>query len=101
MNFASKYQAYLYAGLWLCIAIYLLVQGIKTKKQKLIYLLLSVFFFFMAAWFLINQFLPVDLFAGTYMWIFRGVCLAFLVFLIVVLVVIRRKKATSDDSDDE
>lgn len=86
---SMSFSGFLYGGLWLAMAIYLVYAG---KKYGKICYVLSILFFFMAGWFVIDQFLPVDLLSGGYAWIFRGVMLVFLVLALLYYFNIRKKK---------
>lgn len=84
----GNYQSYLFAALWLFIAIYLIYQGFKTHK---LLILVSFLFFFMGIWYLVDQFISTDLFSNPYIWIFRGICIAFLI-IIALFIIFNRKE---------
>ncbi len=68
---------YVYAALWLLVALLLIFKF--TKENKFFYFL-GGFFVVMAAWFLANPLIPdIDLFSGTYGLVFRVVAAVVLV----------------------
>ncbi len=93
----DAYTGYIYAALWLILAIYLLIQAIKNYKFLYV---ISGFFFFMFGWYLANELITtVDLFSGIYSWIFKGVAIAVLVVCAVVYLV--HKKRSDAENEQE
>lgn len=80
-------SGYLFTALWAVLAVYLLVMG--KKESRLLYGY-SLFFFFMAAWYLANERMPENLFEGGYGIIFRVIVGVALV--LTVLLYINRKQ---------
>ena len=91
-TFFYAYQGYIFAALWILIGLYLCFQGIKTHK---VFFLISLLFFFMGAWYLVNEFTQTDLFSNPYVWIFRGVLILFLI-IIGVFIYKKRKSILSE-----
>ena len=65
-------MGYLYSAVWLLIAGYLLFTAIKRNRTPILFIL-SGFMIFMAVWEFVNTVTAVDLKAGVYGWIYRGV----------------------------
>lgn len=82
-------MGYLYAGLWALVAVFLLFYA--RKVSPLLYFL-SGFFFFMSAWWLLNELLPLNLFDGIYGIVFRVIVGAVLLALIGIYVFLKTKK---------
>ncbi|MDE7389753.1 MAG: hypothetical protein K2M82_02270 [Lachnospiraceae bacterium] len=78
---------YLYFAMWLLIAVFLIIFGIKENK---IYFLFSVYFIFNAIWWFCDIMVKADLFHGIYGWIFRGITAIYLA--IVIVCYLRAKK---------
>ncbi len=82
--------SYIFAVLWLVIAAFMVYLGFKESK---FFLILSVFFLFLAGWTLIDALNPaLHLFSGFYGWIFRGVAAAALILCIIRLILNRKGK---------
>lgn len=96
-NMFQSIQGYIFAALWLIIAVYLCYQGHKTHK---IFYIISLLFFFMGGWYIVNELIEVNLFSYPYAWIFRGICAVFLV-IIVIFIFINRKKILSQIEAEE
>lgn len=90
-------SGYIFAIMWLIIAIYLIFQGFKSSK---LYFVPAIFFIYMAVWYFINEQISIDLFSGMYGWIFRIVAIVFLV-IIILLIVLKRKNVFSKHEENE
>lgn len=83
-------SGYLYAALWLAIGIYMIVLSVRESR---FFILLTVFFFFMAGWFFMDELFPdVSMFSGVYGWIFRGAAAVTLALCAVFYFLRRRKR---------
>ena len=89
-------MGYVYAGMWFIIAIILIVRF--RKESKVIYVL-SAYFAVMGCWWLVNEFVSIDLLNGTYGWILRGVSVVVLVSAVIAYYMEKKKKSKSQDSD--
>lgn len=91
-------MGYIYTALWFVVAILLFV---RFRKESRIIYVLSGYFFYAGCWWLANQLLEVDLMAGMYGWIFRGISLAMLVLLAIVYLAEKRSHtaASSEEAD--
>ena len=91
-------MGYIYTGLWFVAAILLLV---RFRKESRIIYVLSGYFFYAGCWWLANQLLEIDLMAGVYGWIFRGISAVMLVALGVVYLTEKRSRtaASSEEAD--
>lgn len=78
----------IYIVLWGIIALYCYCMAHKISN---ILYLAGVFFTFMFGWNLVDLFINTDLMSGMYVWIFRGIAIAFLA-IILILYGIERKK---------
>lgn len=88
----DAFSGYIYSALWLIIAIYLFVQAFKTHRFLFF---LSAYFLFMCGWYLANELLTnINLFAGFYSWILRGVSIAVLLVCAVVYLIYRSRRNT-------
>ncbi|MBQ4128183.1 MAG: hypothetical protein IJD68_00250 [Ruminococcus sp.] len=92
----DAYTGYIYAALWLILAIYLLIQAIKNYKFLFV---ISGFFFFMFCWYLANELLSIDLFSGVYSLIFKGVAIAVLI-VCAVAYLIHKKRQNAENMED-
>lgn len=94
-------SGYIFAAMWLIIAIYLFFQAFKSSK---LFFIPSAFFIFMAVWYFINEITDINLFSGIYGWIFRIVAVVFLVIIILIVVLKRKdilKKEDEKGKNDE
>ena len=73
---------WLYTVVWLLIAAYLIFMTI-TRYRKPVMFILSGFVVFLAVWELINTLTAVDMKAGVYGWIYRGVAAVVLILCLV------------------
>lgn len=95
----DAYSGYIYAVLWLIIAVYMFWQA--RKESKFLYVL-SGFFLFLFGWYLTNELMPsVDLFSGTYSIIFRCIMVVMLIACIIVYIRYRKKNPSEGDSDSD
>ncbi len=91
----DAYSGYIYAAVWLIIAIYLFVQAFKETKFLFF---LSSFFLFLSGWYFLNEILTsVNLFEGVYSWIFRGVAIVVLIVCAVAYLKYRKNRTNTDN----
>lgn len=90
----DAYTGYVYAGMWLVLAIYLFYTAIKNSK---FFFVLSGFFLFLSGWYLADELLPVNLFEGVYSYIYRGV--AIVVLIACAIAYMRYRKSTKNDDN--
>ena len=83
----GEITGYIYAAVWLLIAVYMIYLAIKENK---FFIVLSLFFIFMSVWYFADELVDVDLFSGIYSLIFRAVAL--LVFIICGIKYLKYKK---------
>ncbi len=81
----------LYTAVWFLLAAYLIYTTIRRYRTPLMFIL-SGFMVFLGIWELVNTFTPVDLKAGVYGWIYRGVALVVLVLCLVWYFLSRRDR---------
>ncbi|MBR2279515.1 MAG: hypothetical protein IJ903_01115 [Ruminococcus sp.] len=79
----------MYLILWAGLGAYCLIMA---RKLSPILYILGGFFAFMFIWYLVNDLTAVDMFAGTYNFVFRGICLVFLVVVIIMYIMIKKSK---------
>ena len=79
----------MYLVLWAGLGAYCLIMA---RKLSPILYILGGFFAFMFIWYLVNDLTAVDMFAGTYNYVFRGICLVFLVVVIIMYIMIKKGK---------
>lgn len=92
----DAFSGYIYAALWLIIAVYLFFYAFKSHKFLFF---LSGYFLFMSGWYLTNQLLTeVNLFSGMYSWIFRGIALVVLIICVLVYFYSKKKRAEQDET---
>ena len=84
-------SGYLYTVIWFLLAGYLIYVTV-TRYRKPMMFVLSGFMVFLAVWELVNVLTPVDLKAGVYGWIYRGVALVVLVACLIWMFISRRRK---------
>lgn len=88
---------YVYAGMWFLIGL-ILIWGLR--KENRVFVFAGGIFLFMGAWWLADALMPqIDLFAGPYGWIFRGVMAVALI--VTGLVFFRQKKKDGEEDDPE
>ncbi len=90
-------MGYVYAALWFIVAIILFIRF--RKENKVIYLL-SLYFLIMGVWWLVNEFVEVDLLSGVYGWIFRCISVAVIIVLVMAYFHSKRRTSKSDDADE-
>ena len=88
-------MAYVYAGMFFLAALILIF---RLGKENKIFYFTGGLFLFMSAWWLLDELLQVDLFHGTWGWVFRGV-IAVAVVIIGLTYCKERKKASSQEDD--
>ena len=88
-------MAYVYAGMFFLAALILIF---RLGKENKIFYFTGGLFLFMSAWWLLDELLQVDLFHGTWGWVFRGV-IAVAVVSIGLTYWKERKKASSQEDD--
>ena len=62
---------YVFAGLWLVVGLLLIF---RFGRENKVFYLLGAFFLILAGWWIADILLPVDLFAGVWPWVLRGLC---------------------------
>lgn len=70
-------MGFVYAGLWVVVALVLLV---RFRDESGAVLPLGVYFFFLGAWWAADELLPVDLMHSDYVWIVRSVSIVMLAY---------------------
>lgn len=81
---------YIYTAVWLLLAAYMIYVTVKRYRTPIMFIL-SGFMVFLAVWELVNVLTPVDLKAGVYGWVYRGVALVVLVLCLVWYFVLRNR----------
>ena len=76
-----------YIVLWGVLAVY--CYAMAHKVSNVLYIA-GVFFTFMCGWNLADVLLPVDLMAGTFVWIYRGVSIAFLAVIVILYAIMKK-----------
>ncbi len=93
----DAFSGYLYAALWLIIAVYLFYHGVKSNR---FFFILSAFFLFMSGWYLADELLKdINLLEGSYGLIFRGVAVVVLIICGIAYYKNRNKK-NNDDAEN-
>ena len=85
MNFMDV----VYVILWAVLALYCYVMA--HKVHKILYLA-GVFFTFMFAWNLVDLLIDVNMQAGIFSWIYKGVSIAFLAVFLIIYWKIRQNR---------
>lgn len=88
-------MAYVYAGMFFLAALILIF---RLGKENKIFYFTGGLFLFMSAWWLLDELLQVDLFHGTWGWVFRGVIAVAVV--IIGLTYWKERKKTSSQKDE-
>lgn len=92
-------MGYVYAVLWLIIAVMLFLRF--RKENKVVYLL-SVYFIFLSVWWFIDEFVAgLNLMDGMYAWILRGVSAVVLTVCLVIYIAERRKHPKTETQQAE
>ena len=81
---------YLAVALWFILAGYILFTAIRRNRTPILFFL-SGFLIFLGVWELIDALNPIDMKAGAYGWIYRGVGIAALVVCLIWFFISRRK----------
>lgn len=81
---------YIYTAVWLLLAAYMIYVTVKRYRTPIMFIL-SGFMVFLAVWELVNVLTPVDLKAGVYGWVYRGVALVVLVLCLIWYFVLRNR----------
>ncbi len=81
------YLNIVYIAVWGIIALYLFFSAHRISK---ILYIAGGFFLFLFGWFLANQLLDADLFAGIYNIIFRCVAAVFLIILLIIYFLMKK-----------
>ena len=81
---------YIYTAVWLLLAAYMLYVTVKRYRTPIMFIL-SGFMVFLAVWELVNVLTPVDLKAGVYGWVYRGIALVVLVLCLIWYFVLRNR----------
>ncbi|MBQ6336126.1 MAG: hypothetical protein IJI50_02720 [Ruminococcus sp.] len=83
-------NGYLATVVWFLIAGYLLFTAIRRERKPILFIL-SGFMVFLGVWELINVLNDVDMKAGVYGWIYRGVAAVVLVVCLIWFFMSRRR----------
>ena len=83
-------MGYLYTAVWFLLAAYMIYVTVKRYRTPIMFIL-SGFMVFLAVWELVNVLTPVDLKAGVYGWVYRGIALVVLVLCLVWYFVLRNR----------
>lgn len=75
-------MGYVYAAVWLIIAAYLLFTAIKRDRTPILFILAG-FMVFLSVWELLDTIYDVNMKAGTYGWIYKGVALVALIMCFI------------------
>ena len=81
---------YIYTAVWLLLAAYMNYVTVKRYRTPIMFIL-SGFMVFLAVWELVNVLTPVDLKAGVYGWVYRGIALVVLVLCLIWYFVLRNR----------
>lgn len=81
-------MSYIFAAAWLIIGGYLIYQGIKNYK---ILILLGIYFLFLGAWWIINEFTSINMLDGMYANILRIISGIMLVIVLGVYIFIKKR----------
>lgn len=81
---------YIYTVVWLLLAAYMIYVTVKRYRTPIMFIL-SGFMVFLAVWELVNVLTPVDLKAGVYGWVYRGIALVVLVLCLIWYFVLRNR----------
>ena len=81
---------YIYTAVWLLLAAYMIFVTVKRYRTPIMFIL-SGFMVFLAVWELVNVLTPVDLKAGVYGWVYRGIALVVLVLCLIWYFVLRNR----------
>jgi hypothetical protein len=81
---------YIYTAVWLLLAAYMIYVTVKRYRTPIMFIL-SGFVVFLAVWELVNVLTPVDLKAGVYGWVYRGIALVVLVLCLIWYFVLRNR----------
>ena len=81
---------YSYTAVWLLLAAYMIYVTVKRYRTPIMFIL-SGFMVFLAVWELVNVLTPVDLKAGVYGWVYRGIALVVLVLCLIWYFVLRNR----------
>ncbi len=71
-------MGYVYAAVWLLIAVYLFYTAIRRERTPILFIL-GGFMVFLSVWELIDVMSDINMKTGTYGWIYRGVALLALI----------------------
>lgn len=92
----DAYSGYIYAALWLIIAVYLFYQAFKETKFLFF---LSGFFLFLSGWYLCDELLTdINMFEGVYSLVFRGIAVVVLVVCAIKYLSYRKKRAHEEEN---
>ncbi|MBR2176394.1 MAG: hypothetical protein IJ861_05560 [Clostridia bacterium] len=91
-------MGYVYAVLWIFIAMLLFV---RFKKESKIVYPICLYFLFLGGWWLANEFISEDLLKGSYSWILRAVSVGVLTVCIIVYFLERKKFPSAGKMKEE
>ena len=81
---------YIYTAVWLLFAAYMIYGTVQRYRTPIMFIL-SGFMVFLAVWEFVNVLTPVDLKAGVYGWVYRGIALVVLVLCLIWYFVLRNR----------
>ena len=90
-------MGYVYAGLWLLIAVMLFF---RFRKEGKVIIAVSLYFLFLSIWWLANQLIQVDLMSGIYIWILRAVSALVLLMCMVIYMKQKNNNHASSGNDE-
>ena len=86
------FTGYVYAVMWFALAVYMFYLAFKETKFLFV---LSAFFLYSSVWSLCNELIEgVDLYAGIYSWIYRGVATVVLVVCIIAYLKYKQNRSS-------
>lgn len=91
-------MGYVYAGMFLVAALILVF---RLGRENKIFYFAGGLFFYMSLWWLADELLEVDLFHGTWGWVFRIVVAVALVIVGLAYFRERKKDAAREDGEDQ
>lgn len=89
-------MGFFYAGLWFMVACVLFF---RFRKESFAVPLLSLYFLFLGAWWLADQFMEADLLHGGYAWVLRGISAAALLLCGAVYYYDRRRATENEEKE--
>ncbi|MBE6824523.1 MAG: hypothetical protein E7513_04175 [Ruminococcaceae bacterium] len=95
----DTYTPYVYTALWLILSIYMFYIALKNSK---FFFVLSGFFLFLSGWYLADELLTdINLFEGTYVWIYRSVAIVVLIACAFAYLKYRKSVANQENNTQD